>query len=249
MNFILRQLPPMLADLAGVGLALWLLPPLRDRFQVFGFGNTVIIGAVFLLFCLSIVAIKKMRDDERGPDGRAAIFFDRRVLGAIGVFFALTLMLGAAYVSGFLDSVVDINRSMLDEPAITIYLLLTPASWLGIALIYMLLLTTETEPAHSWGTARGAARWAPVALLAFSGVNLMAVTTTGIWQAVWSRFPVAGDGSGLMAGIFILNLLLYLPPRLIYALRGASAAGRLPGVASLLTVILFLAYLSVVAIG
>ncbi|MFW6069621.1 MAG: hypothetical protein ACOC9X_01135 [bacterium] len=242
MNFILRQFPPMVADVLGVSLALLLLPPLRERFQVFGFGNTVIIGAIFLLFCLSIVAIKKMRDEE---PARASLFFDRRVLGAIGVFFALALMLGTAYVSGFLDSVVDINRGMLDEPAITIYLLLTPASWLGIALVYMLLLTTDVEPARSWDVAR----FVPVALLAFSGVNLMAVTTTAIWQAVWSRFSVPGDGSGVIAGIFILNLLLYLPSRLIYALRGGGTAALPARAASLLTLIPFLAYLSVVAIG
>lgn len=210
MSWLAEAMPPLLADLAGLVFALLFLPRLATQFQDLGFVNSVILGLFFLLFCLSILGLRRL--EGQGAAQILTPLLEKRVLGALGVFFALCISLATAYVTGFLDSVVDINRGLLDEPSVTIYLLLTPASWFGLALIYMLLLTGESEPAVT----KESPRYLLVSLSALGGVNLMAVATTAVWQAVWHRFSAPEGAATFVALNFILYLLLYGPPRLLY---------------------------------
>lgn len=210
MSWLAEAMPPLLADLAGLALTLLLLPRLATQFQDLGFVNSVILGLFFLLFCLSVLGLRRL--EGRGTAQILTPLLEKRVLGALGVFFALCISLATAYVTGFLDSVVDINRGLLDEPSVTIYLLLTPASWFGLALIYMLFLTGESEPR----VAHASPRYLLVSLLALGGVNLMAVATTAAWQALWRRFGTPDGVAAFITLNFILYLLLYGPPRLLY---------------------------------
>ena len=236
MSRLNKNIPSLLADLAGLGLAYLLIPLLSRQFQDLSFGNSVLMGVFFLLFCLSVFAIKKLRPLSGREIALPAFLFEKNILGALGVLFALSISAATAYVVGFLDSVVAINRGLLDEPSVTIYLLLTPASWFGLALIYMLLLTSDTEATVEPTTAR---YWL-VSLMGLTGVNLMGVVFTAVWQALWARL------SGIQgAGYFLfLNLVLYLfllgPPRLFYLVRNH----RLVSVITFLPFILYLAILA-----
>lgn len=205
-------IPPILADLTGLALATILLPALTVRFAQLSVINSVIMGFFFVLFCLSVYGIKKLRDDAKGKRFLPSFLLERRALGALGVLFALFVSLATAYVVGFLDSVVAINRGLLDEPAVTIYLLLTPASWFGLALIYMLVLSGDVEATVT----RDEYRYLLVSFLSLSGVNLMLVVATAVWQAVWSRFALVEGATVFLILNFVLNLLLFGPPRLLY---------------------------------
>lgn len=230
----MQFLIPILADLIGLALAFFLLPALGERFQDLDFINSVILGLFFLLFCLSVFGIKKLRPALLYDDkGIFSYLLRKRTLSALGVFFSLVLTVALGYVVGFLDSVVAINRGLLDEPSVTMYLLLTPASWFGLALIYMLLLASETEAT----VARGTSRYWLISLLGLSGVNLMAVSLAASGQAVVARLSPSAP-LPLAALFFIFLLLLFGPPRLLYQARQNAAGGWL----TFLPLLAFLAY-------
>jgi hypothetical protein len=234
----MQQLVPFLADLIGVALAYLLLAPLSARLHDLDFINSIILGFAFLLFCLAVYALKKLAPAAEALARRpwARYTAQKRPLAVLGVFFAFALTLAIAYVVGFLDSVIGVNRFLMDEPAVALYLLLTPASWFGLSLIYMLLLSTEVvqtvQPGH--------ARYALLSLLGLSGVNLMAVVFTAVGDALWLRFtPPAGIYFFAILN-FLLYLLLFGPPRLIY-----EAKQRQPwGVLTFLPLLLYLAWLA-----
>lgn len=233
MAWITKHTPALTADLGGFALALWLLAPLRQQFQDLSVINSVWMGLFFVLFCASVYGLKKLRPTSPGDMSLPAILFKKQTLGALGVIFALAISTATAYVVGFLDSVIAINRGLLDEPSVTIYLLLTPASWFGLALIYMLVLTNETEPAVE----PASGRYFIVSLLSLAGVNLMGVVFTAVWQALWHRFTGVQGATLFIAINFILYLFLIGPPRLIYFTRSRSLI-------SLVTFVPFLLYLA-----
>lgn len=215
LNWINRFLPALLADLLAFALALWFLPQLSQQFQNLAFFNSVLMGIFFLIFCFSVYGIKKLLPITLSGMTIPSLLLEKRLLSILGVFFALTISAAVAYVVGFLDSVVAINRGLLDEPSVTIYLLLTPASWFGLALIYMLVLSSETEP----GVEPSTLRYGIVSLLSLLGINMMGLAFVAVGQAVSARF----DTVPASATALLLNLLLFLlllgPPRLIYTAR------------------------------
>ena len=225
---------PILADLTGVGLFLWLGPVLLGQFGKLGFFNSVLLGLFFVLFCLAVYAMKKLQPESPrpGPGWLTSLLASRRALAVLGVLFALTISLATAYTTGFLDSVVRLEQTILDEPSATIYLLLTPASWFGLALVYMLMLSTQSEQIVPPFTPR----YYLLSYLGLVGVNLMAVVLTAVWQALFVRFPPAG-GSPLPG---LLLFLLYLGLFFLFCLIYVARVSR-PG--SLITFLLFLALL------
>ena len=230
-----QRLIPFLADLLGVGLAFLLLPVLSEQLQELGFINSVMLGLFFLLFCLAVYALKKLA--PAGPPV-GEILLGKRPLAVLGVFFALVFSLAIAYTAGFLDSVIGVNRFLLDEPAVTIYLLLTPASWFGLSLIYMLLLSSEAEQTVQVGSGR----YALLSLLGLTGVNLMAVAFAAVGIALSTRYSPAAIP--LLAFLtFLLYLLLFAPPRLLYQTKQPRPWWL--GLVTFLPFLLYMAWLSV----
>lgn len=237
MTWFNKSIAPLLADLAGLALVLLLLSPLGQQFQDLSFVNSVWMGFFFVLFCLAVFSLKKLRPfTAQEATFSSFLLSEKNTLGALGVLFALSISTATAYVVGFLDSVVAINRGLLDEPSVTIYLLLTPASWFGLALIYMLLLTSETEATVEPQTAR----YGVVSFLGLAGVNLMGVVLTAVWQALWQRFTGVDGAVWLVLLNFVLYLFLLGPPRLIYLSRNRSLL-------SMLTFLPLLLYLALLA--
>ena len=233
----MRHTLPLLSDLLAVGMAILLLPVLSTRFQAFSFMNSVVAGLFFLVFCLAVYGMKRLR--PAAGSGRAPLpsLLEPRPLTVLAVIFSLALTTAVSYIAGFLDSVVAVNRGLLDEPSVTVYLLLTPASWFGLSLIYVLVITAETEPS----VAPGSGRRALVTLLALLGVNLMAIMMTAVLQAVIARFGPAAFSPLLFVIVFSLYLLLFGPPRLLYLARQRSWTG-------VVTFLPLLAYLALLAV-
>lgn len=236
MSWITRHLPALLADLGGFALTILLLDPLRRQFQHLSVVNSVWMGVFFVLFCVAVGTLKKLQPTSSGKASVPGILFEKQILGAFGVIFALSISTATAYVVGFLDSVVAINRGLLDEPSITIYLLLTPASWFGLALIYVLVLTNKTEPTIK----PSSARYFIVSFLSLAGVNLMGVLFTAVWQALWQRFTSVQEITLFIAINFILYLFLLGPPRLIFLSRSRSVISLL----SFIPILFYLAFLA-----
>lgn len=237
MKHLSGYIVPLLADATGVGLALLLLRPLAQRFQEMAFINSVLLGIFFLLFFLGVYALKRLIP-ATSSYGRAEPqpLPSARILAVFGVLFALAYTLAIAYVVGFLDSVIHLNRQVLDEPSATMYLLLTPASWFGLSLLYMLMLSSPTESTVQPGTPR----YAILAFLGLTAINLMAVVLTAVWHALWLRFEPPASSWWLAILIFIVYLILLAPPRFLYHLKQRSWLAALP----FLTLLAWLAYLS-----
>lgn len=193
---------PLLADLTGVALYFLLAPRLTGQFGQGTVINSLLIGLVFVLFCGAVHGIRKLEPEL------AMTVSGRRVWGGLAVIFSFFISIVTAYTVGFLDSTINLNRQILDEPSATLYLLITPASWFGLALIYVLVLSGPTGATLRPGTAR----YTLVSYLSLVGINVMAVLTTAFWQAIWNRFAPAGT---FFIPLFLLALLLYAPPRLM----------------------------------
>lgn len=237
MIWINKNVLAFVADLLGFALVLLLMPQISRQFQNLSFFNSVLMGIFFVLFCLSVFGLKKLRQTSTVSAEFSSRFLQKRTLSVLAVFFALSISTATAYVVGFLDSVVAINRGLLDEPAVTIYLLLTPASWFGLALIYMLVLTNESEASVE----PTAVRYGLVSLLGLIGVNFMGLVFAAVWQAVWTRFSSVQSATvPMVLVLFVLFLLLLGPPRLIYLSRN-------PQLASVLTFLPFVLYLAAIA--
>lgn len=211
------------ADALGLVAAILLLPALARQFARLTFVNSVYLGGFFLLFLLAIDVLRRLRP--------APWLRDRRLLFLAG-FFAFVLSTAVGYSVGFLDSVANMNREILDEPSAAIYLLLSPAAWLGLSLIYVLLLTTESE-ARPWRPLR--------AFLALVAVNAMALALAAVARAFWLRLALGNVWLPILATL-LLALLLFVPPRLIYL--GKEEAARLPALPAWLSLLVFLGYLS-----
>lgn len=215
------------ADTLGLVAAILWLPALAGQFARLTFVNSVYLGLFFLLFLLAINVFRRLRP--------APWLHDRRMLLLAG-FFAFALSTAVGYSVGFLDSVANMNREIMDEPSVTIYLLLSPASWLGLSLIYVLLLSTESE-ARPWRPLR--------AFLALVAANGMAIALAAVARAFWQRFDPADAWLPILATL-LLALLLFAPPRLIYL--GKEESARLPALPAWLSLLLFLGYLSWAAV-
>ncbi|MDX1689019.1 MAG: hypothetical protein R3248_13640 [Candidatus Promineifilaceae bacterium] len=213
----MRHVLPLLSDLLAAGLAFLLLPALSSRFQAFSFMNSVIAGLFFAVFCLAVYGVKRLRSRAPARPPLSSLL-KPRPLTVLAVIFSFALTAAVSYIAGFLDSVVAVNRGLLDEPSVTVYLLLTPASWFGLSLIYVLVMTAETEP----DLAPGSGRRAAVSLLALLGVNLMAIMMTAVLQAVTARFGPPAFSALLFLLFLGLYLLLFGPPRLLYLARQRS---------------------------
>ncbi len=213
------------ADAAGVAAGIFWLAGLAEQYSRMQFINSALLGAFFVLFLLGVYWLKRMRP---APWLRTMPFY---VLGGL---FAFTLSTAIGYAVGFLDSVAAMNRQLLDEPSVTVYLLLTPASWFGISLIYVLLFSTESAP-RPW-------RAVP-ALLALLAVNAMAVALAAVARAFWTRLEPANGWLPVLATL-VLGLLLFAPPRLLFLGRSWQPATW----PSWLSLLLFLGYLSWAAV-
>lgn len=215
------------ADALGLVAAILWLPALAEQFARMTFVNSVYLGGFFLFFLLGINVFRRLRP--------APWLRDRRMLFLAG-FFAFMLSTAVGYSVGFLDSVAGMNREIMDEPSVTIYLLLSPASWLGLSLIYVLLLSTESE-AQPWRPLR--------AFLALAAANAMAIALAAVARAFWLRLDPANGWLPILATL-ALALLLFAPPRLIYL--GKEGAARPPALLAWLSLFLFLGYLSWAAV-
>lgn len=193
---------PVLADLTGVALYFLLGPWLTKQFGQGTIVNSLLIGLVFVLFCVAVYGLRKLEPDlPLSATGR-------NIWGGLAVIFSLFISIVTAYTVGFLDSTINLNRQILDEPSATLYLLITPASWFGLALIYVLVLSSPMSATLRPDTPR----YPLVTYFSLLGINLMAVLTTAFWQALWNRFAPAG---AFFIPLLLLALLLYGPPRLI----------------------------------
>jgi len=205
---------PVIADLTGLVLYWTLVPVLTNRFQQKSAASALIIGGIYLLFCMAVFAVRRLEGPAEGAyiqPGGLLIF----LAVAFGVFVSY-MMADAAGVFDNLDA-LDPNLSA----AASIGLLVGAIVWLGFIFLYAGILMANIKPT----VAHASAAFFGVELLALLGINLMVMVTVAQWEAFFSdTVPYQGLGLGAKFLIFVPSfaffMLFYAPPRLLFLYKG-----------------------------
>lgn len=202
---------PVIADLLGIALYVFMLPRLTAQFQQKSLPNALLIGGVYLLFCLSVYMIRRQPNSTgAGPDS-----VSRGALGFLGVAFGIFVSYMIVESAGLLDRLDTIGAYEL-SPAASIGVLVGVTVWLVLAFLYTAIVILEIKPVER--------RLFSADLLSLLGVNLMILVTVAYWRATFADTePYEGLALGGKLLIFLLTYVFFMfffaPPRMLFLLR------------------------------
>lgn len=203
---------PVIADGVTLLLAILLLPSLIVRLETPGGWNALLLTAVYLLFCLGVYLIRKLHSlpASTTPWRPPAALLTRRVLGILGAVFGLAMTTALAGQLGFFQVWEEIRLLEFGEGETAVFFAFAPGAWLGISMIYILVLAFTVEATVS-PYERRYASFTLGGLLGMNGMLLMAAAQLG---ALW----VGSDwGTAVRVPLTFFGLILLLgPPRLVF---------------------------------
>lgn len=209
------NLTPVAVDLISVVLYSAMLPLLVSRFQQKSAVNSLIIGVVYLLFCLSVYIMRRV---EPGS-GDSFSIDSMAVLGFLGAAFGMFLTYMAVESGGILDN-LEID---LESGAASFGLMLVSILWLGLVFLYAGILLIDIQPTISRGTV--SAMW--LELFSLIGVNLMIILTAAFWETIFigtEPYDTVTIGGKILIFIvtFAFFLFFFAPPRMLFLTRNPS---------------------------
>ena len=228
---ILNRLAPIVAD--GVGVALFLLagPVWVAQFSEVSATSSFLMGGLYVLFLVGVYVTKRL---QGSGVLLAQVWSNRPVRISIGVLMALFLFVSVSDMVGIIQLLTTLDNTLLDETGAAIYLLVTPATWFGIGMVYVLILLSDTQPT----VADDSPRFALTSFVSLGLANVYLVGMTAYWRSALERT----DFAPIVAILMLVSLVvLYLPPRLLYVWR----TGRF---LSLISFIILLIYLAVMTL-
>ena len=119
-----------LADLIGLVLFWALVPRLTTRFQQKTAVNALIIGGVFLLFCLAVFFVRRLQGETEGAyidPGGLSVF--------LGVMFGIFVSFMMAEAAGVFDN-LDTMDLDTNNPAVSVGILAVMLAWLVLIFLY-----------------------------------------------------------------------------------------------------------------
>ena len=215
-------LPPLAADVAGLIAMFVLFPPLAERLDEPGGLNALLLSAGFIVFCLGVFRLRRLRVMGGGEEEWAA----RNWRVALAVLFALVMSLAIAWQLGFFRSGLQVDTRDLGEGGSASYFVFGPGAWLGFSALYVLVLGFTVQPS----VAPGSRRWGVTATLGLLATNAMLLLLSAQARVF------AGEAALWLPLLYAGLLLLFLPPRLVYIARGPG----FPSPAGYVTLGLFL---------
>ena len=200
---------PLLADLLGIVLYMLLLPHLVSAFRQPSVMNTLLVGAVYLLFCGAVYLLR------RQPPRTATSH--QWLLAALATNFGFFVLYMMADGAGFFD-----NLDRLDgTPGTGMVLGITLGAGLLLVLVFLypVLLSIDIRPAAEATVGRH--------FLSLLGINLMILVTAAYWQVA---FAGAEAYEGLALGgklliflvVYLFFLLFFAAPRTLSLLKNPS---------------------------
>jgi hypothetical protein len=218
-KFLTVKGAPIVADVLAVILYLILLPRLTACFRNKSLFTGVLVGIIYLVYCLSVLIIRKLP----GPVGQKT-GARKGWMGFFGVTFGIFVTFMMAESAGFFEMLDNVSGTTQSKTALIALggMLL----WLILAFLYLIVLIVDIKPVSK---TTKFADW-PVELFALLGVNAMILTTVGFWQAYFSDVePYEGLAVGGKILIFLLTyiffMLFFAAPRMTFLLKKPSAAG------------------------
>lgn len=203
---------PVIADGVTLLLAILLLPSLIVRLETPGGWNALLLTAVYFLFCLGVYLIRKLQSLPTSQVGwrPPAWLLTRRALGILGAVFGLAMATALALQFGFFETWEQIRLLEFGEGETAVFFAFAPGAWLGISMIYILVLAFTVEATVS----PYERRYASFTLGGLLGMNVMLLAAAAQLGALGT-----GSGWGTAARIpltFLALLLLLGPPRLVF---------------------------------
>lgn len=201
------------ADAVAVGAFLGWRDPLARQWGATRPGPPTLAGIAvysgsYILFLMAVAWLRNLRPQNPGDTGQA-----RAWLAAQGVSLAAVTALALADLSGFLVTVFSVNFGDVGE---SYYFLITPAVFVVIGLLYLLVLVAPNEPAILPATP--AYTWR--ALGGLLGVNLFTVVAAVLLSSLWAGW-VAAPWTRMALQIVALGWLFALP-RQVYVARSQA---------------------------
>ena len=221
---------PVVADGLALLLLLFWLRPLAARLQEQSGLNVVWLGGAYILLWLGVYVIRKL---EPAPAAPSLTQPAPKIRGALGLLFGLGMMTAVAWQLGFFDVALTIDPMALGEGEAASFFVFAPSAWLGLSLLYVIVLAFNVTPTVGRGT--GTYSW--LALAGLLGVNTMLLLAAAQLRAI--AIDITGNGRLFwFAAAFLTLLVLFGPPRLLYL----SRQPRLSAVATFLILLLYCAW-------
>jgi len=212
LRILLERLAPFLVDTGAILFYALTIPLLVDQFVDKSILNAFIIGAVYLLFCGSILLLKRLEWESESKAWRSG-----STLAVLGIFFGLMdayLMIDSA---GFFEWLDTTENPISDNPLQSVLICFGVILWLAVVFLYAIVLAVDVEPKIPEGTRHHTL----AEYVGLAGINLMIIVAMASWQALFvDTEPYQDLGFGAKVLIFVVVfaffLLFFAPPRLVY---------------------------------
>ena len=201
-------LPAIVVDILTILAALFLLPSLTARMVAPDGWNALIISGAFFLFVIGVYLIRRLKPTSFGNSE----WLSRGRRAGIALFFAFMLSLALAWQLGFFESAAQVDTTEMGEGGAASYFVFGPGAWLAFSLIYVLVFAFNVEAVIAYDDAR-------YLVTAFIGMMAAAVMLLVLAAQVHVIVMALGSGFGWAFLGFLVLVLLFLPPRLLYLSR------------------------------
>jgi hypothetical protein len=207
-NYLFLALLAFVVDAVAFATVALLLP----RFVLIlrepgGLGALLVIGA-FLLFVAGVFVARRMKPT---PSGREEVLSRPWRVG-LALLFALVGSLAMARQMGFFASGPVVDTTQIGEGGSMSYFVFGPGAWLALSLLYVLVLAFNVTPAiENTGVGYGAA-----ALFGLATADAMLTVFVAQGRVILAEI---GAGWVWILPAFVLLLLMFGPPRLLYVSR------------------------------
>ncbi|MBK8984797.1 MAG: hypothetical protein IPM39_01735 [Chloroflexi bacterium] len=212
---------PLAVDGLSVLALVGVLGTAVTRLQTTSGLNVLYLLAAYILMCAGVFLLRKL---EPAPDAGAwpadSLLLARPTRMVLGILFGLVTMTVMAFQFGYFASILVVDTLALGEGESATLFAFAPGAWLGLSLVYTVFLALPVTPTVGWGDGR----YPWQAFLGLLFVNVMLLFLTAQIRAVLNLVQASG-GMGLFLLTFLLFLLLFGPPRLIYLAKQRNIGG------------------------
>lgn len=197
----------VVADLLTFAAARFLLPQLVPTMTTLNGRNALLLAVAFFLFATGVFLFRRLK--AAPPAGE---WLGRGGRIGLALVFSLVFSLALAWQLGFFASAELVDTRVMGEGGAASYFVLGPGAWLAFSLLYVLVFGFTVEPRYEPGSREhGLAGGVGLALTAVLLVVLAAqAAVVGLSLGDPGWWPVAA---------FVLLVVMFLPPRLVYLSR------------------------------
>lgn len=203
---------PVIADGVTFLAMPFLLPGFAQRLEEPSGWNALLLILFYLLFCIGVYLIRKLESQEGNSRWQPpVIFLNPKVRAVLAFLFGLLMMSTVAYQIGYFESIQSLGAATLDEGDSSALFVYMPGALLGFSMLYILVLAFPVLSNIS----ADSKQFPILALLGLVLANGMLLFTAAQARGMTTALGLA-DGIGVYVASFLVLLLSFAPPRLLY---------------------------------